>query len=125
MSKPDARKYPLRRIVGLFSIDGTGITKEQLECGHVLSPHEDIIGPTSPEQRRCWKCEKGLPPDEPPEKEFQKQIEKQIESVVQVNGMLLPNPDTPLQRHVRRTTKQKKNSKLSRGKHFGGKGKST
>ena len=54
-------RKPLRKVVG-FGINIFGNATEALECGHVLLRKSDGRGPTTAARRRCWKCEKGMPP---------------------------------------------------------------
>lgn len=54
---------PLRRIVRRFSetvenADGVRVhlAREELSCGHVVAPRQDIYGPTDAIRRRCRRC---------------------------------------------------------------------
>ena len=53
-------QYPLRKVVGVESIDVTGnanyVRKERLECGHLVHPRSDMIGETNAYRRRCYHC---------------------------------------------------------------------
>lgn len=57
----DARKFPLRKIVGVKHHERLSISHEVLACGHLLTPRSDIYGQAFPEKRRCHKCAKGMP----------------------------------------------------------------
>jgi len=65
MNANNSTVAPLRKIVDrpMVSIGNDGETeyfmrKELLECGHIVSPKQDIYGPTNAARRRCPQCHK-------------------------------------------------------------------
>ena len=62
--KGNINRDPLRKIVGHEQVsigvyDTVGelfVTRERLECGHLVRPTEDIFGETNASSRRCRGC---------------------------------------------------------------------
>lgn len=54
-----SRRYPLRKVVdegATKEVEGYTLRCWELECGHKVSPPEDLIGPRYPERMRCRQC---------------------------------------------------------------------
>lgn len=64
-SRPDLRSAPLRQVVETGVVVNVStklgeyemnVLKWKLECGHLVSPPQDIYGERFPEKMRCGEC---------------------------------------------------------------------
>lgn len=57
------RKVIERRRIPHPSAPDVIVTRELLECGHLVPVKSDFVGPTNAARRRCGKCKLGHPKD--------------------------------------------------------------